>query len=338
MKKVPFEAEALKQWFLKEARDLPWRNNPTPYAVWISEIMLQQTQVSVVKDYFLRWMHRFPTIADLAAASLEDVIKTWEGLGYYSRARNIHVAARYIVDNHDGIFPSSREQLTALKGLGPYTIGAVLSFAFRQKVPAVDGNVIRVLTRYCGIAEDVQKSATLKKIWAIAEEILPDEQPWLVVEGLIELGAMVCKREAHCWACPLISGCAAYREGTQSELPKKEKKIEVTPLFRDVFVISHGENFLVKKGTEGKVMADLYEFPYIEKGAKTAFPFSFAAKKLDKLEEVSHSFTRFKVRLFPSRWEAEQKIDLEGYTWIPRSEIHRYPFSSGHKKILLQVL
>jgi A/G-specific adenine glycosylase len=198
--------------------------------------------------------------------------------------------------------------------------------------------VIRVLTRYYGIGEDVQKSPTLKKIWAIAEEILPDEEPWLVVEGLIELGAMVCKREAQCWACPLISGCAAYREGTQSELPKKGKKIEVTPLFREVFVISHGESFLVRKGVEGKVMADLYEFPYIEKGADGSFPFSFAAKKVGKLEEVRHSFTRFRVRLFPTRWQAEQKIDLEGYAWVPRDEIDRYPFSSGHKKILLQVL
>ncbi len=338
MKKVPFEAEVLKQWFLNEARDLPWRNNSTPYAVWISEIMLQQTQVSVVRDYFLRWMSRFPSISDLAAAPLDDVIKAWEGLGYYSRARNIHASARYIVENHAGIFPSTREQLIGLKGLGPYTIGAILSFAFKQKVAAVDGNVIRVLTRYYGIAEDVQKSATLKKIWSIAEEILPEEEPWLVVEGLIELGAIVCKREAQCWACPLISGCSAYREGTQSELPKKGKKIEVTTLFREVFVITHRNSFLVKKGIEGKVMAGLYEFPYIEKGADSAFPFSFRAEKVATLEEVGHSFTRFRVRLFPTRWEAEQKADLEGCTWIDRNELHHYPFSSGHKKILLQII
>lgn len=334
MKKVLFEADKLKDWFQKNARDLPWRNNPTPYAVWISEIMLQQTQVTVVKDYFVRWMDRFPSVSDLAEAPLEEVIKMWEGLGYYSRARNIHTAAQFIVEKHHGVLPSSKELLAEMKGIGPYTIGAILSFAFHKKAAAVDGNVIRVLSRYYGISEDVQKAATLKKIWTLAEEILPNSQPWLVVEGLIELGAMVCKKEANCWACPLLTGCVSYKQGTQAELPKKSKKVEITPLSREVFVISHEGSFLLKKESEGKIMAGLYEFPYKERRKEAAFPFPFMAKKIRNLAEVNHSFTRFKVRLFPAIWEAEEKVDLPDYIWVRKDQIHQFPFSSGHRKIL----
>jgi A/G-specific adenine glycosylase len=333
MQKFPFEADALKQWFLREARNLPWRGNPTPYAVWVSEVMLQQTQVSVVKDYFLRWMKRFPTIEVLSAAPLEEVIKMWEGLGYYSRARNLHAAARFLVEKYAGSLPSTRSELSEVKGLGPYTIGAILSFAFHQKAAAVDGNVIRVLSRYFAIEDDVQKSATLKKIWAIAEEILPESQPWLIAEGLIELGASVCKREAACWACPLRQGCSAFKQGRQEELPKKGKKAEITSLSRDVFIILHEESLLLKKGLEGQVMAGLYEFPYVER-KKMSFPFSFAAKKVKKLPETEHHFTRFKVKLYPTFWRAAEKPELPGHEWISLKEIHRHPFSAGHRKIL----
>jgi A/G-specific adenine glycosylase len=334
MQKVPICSEALKTWFRKEARDLPWRRGPSPYAVWVSEIMLQQTQVSVVEGYFSRWMQRFPTLQHLAAAPLEEVIKVWEGLGYYSRARNLHAAARAVVEKHQGILPSSKEELSLLPGLGPYTIGAILSFAFHKKAAAVDGNVIRVLTRYFGVAEDVQKSSTLKKIWALAEEILPESEPWLVVEGLIELGATVCKKEANCWACPLRSECSAFQQGIQAELPKKGKKVAITSLVREVFIIAHGRRLLLKKGEEGKLMADLYEFPYTDGKEKGRFPFSLAAKKVGKLEEVQQSFTRFRVKLHPTLWKAEIAEEVPGYLWIPFEEAKLHPFSAGHKKIL----
>lgn len=335
MQKIPFDAAALKSWFVKEARDLPWRRNPTPYAVWISEVMLQQTQVAVVKDFYMRWMERFPTIESLADASLQEVIKMWEGLGYYSRARNLHAAARFLMEKHHGSLPSERSALAEVKGLGPYTVGAILSFAFHQKAAAVDGNVIRVLARYFGIDEDVQKSATMKKIWGIAEEILPEVEPWLVVEGLIELGASVCKKEAQCWFCPLSGGCSAFKQGRQDELPKKGKTVRATSLFRTVFVIAHKGCFLLKKGSKGKVMADLYEFPYVEDAEE--FPFSFVAKKVRNLPEVEHSFTRFKAKLSPAFWEASEKEDVEGHEWIAFKELHRHPFSSGHRKILKYV-
>jgi A/G-specific adenine glycosylase len=355
MKKFPFEVNSLKNWFQSTRRDLPWRKTSDPYAIWVSEIMLQQTQVSVVKDYYLRWMAHFPTVAALASASLEEVIKMWEGLGYYSRARNLHEAARFLVENYAGDLPSSKEALAEVKGLGPYMIGAILSFAFHQKAAAVDGNAIRVLTRYYGIVDDVQKSGPRKKIWEIAEGILPEQEPWLVVEGLIELGATICKREPTCLICPLREKCSAYRQGVQRELPKKGKKVEITSLLRRVFVIAYGQELLVKKAERGKVMADLYEFPYFEEvvkdqyrpevfsaklGAtarlsdKNSFPFSFAAQKIKTLPVVEHSFTRFRAKLYPTLWTAFDRADVLDHDWISLQEIEKYPFSSGHKKIL----
>jgi A/G-specific adenine glycosylase len=334
VKKFPFEVETLKNWFRSARRDLPWRKTTNPYAIWVSEIMLQQTQVSVVKEYYLYWMARFPTISALAAAPLEEVIKMWEGLGYYSRARNLHEAALFLMDNYGGELPSSKEGLAQVKGLGPYTIGAILSFAFHQKAAAVDGNTIRVLSRYYGIFDDIQKSNTLKKIWKIAEEILPECEPWLVVEGLIELGATICKRDPSCLACPLREKCVAYNQGTQGLLPKKGKKVEMTSLSRQVFVIAYGEELLVKKGQAGKVMADLYEFPYVDIQRKKDFPFPFSAKKLKSLPEVKHSFTRFRVMLYPLLWQATEKIEIPEYEWVSQQEIKKLPFSSGHKKIL----
>lgn len=328
-----FPSDVLKTWFQKTKRDLPWRVNPTPYAVWISEIMLQQTQVAVVKSYYERWMQRFPSIASLAVAPLSEVIKLWEGLGYYSRVRNIHEAAQFLLREYGGVFPSTREELIKVKGLGPYTIGAILSFAFQKKAAAVDGNVIRVLTRYFALQEDILQTEAKKQIWKIAEEILPEEKPWLVVEGLIELGAVVCKKDPKCFMCPLKEGCEAHHLGIERQLPKKEKKIPITHLKRNVFVIVHGSELLLKKEKEKKVMADLYEFPYTEEKEK-AFPFSFAARKIQMLEEVEHSFTRFRVRLIPSLWKALERIPMADYDWIPWREVNQYPFSSGHRRIL----
>jgi A/G-specific adenine glycosylase len=339
VKKIPFDADLLKNWFKSVRRDLPWRQVNEPYAIWISEIMLQQTQVSVVKEYYLRWMARFPTIASLATAPLEEAIKMWEGLGYYSRVRNLHEAAQFLIDHHGGDLPSTKEELAQVKGLGPYTIGAILSFAFHQKAAAVDGNTMRVLSRYYGITDDIQKSSTLKKIWNIAEEILPEHEPWVVVEGLIELGATICKRDPSCFLCPLRERCSAYKEGSQGVLPKKGKKVEITFLSRQVFVIAYEGELLVRKGETGKVMADLYEFPYMDISKKNEFPFSFDAKKLccprpKTLPEIAHSYTRFKVRLFPTLWKALEKFEAPEYEWISWQKVNKYPFSSGHKRIL----
>lgn len=328
-----FNTEALLAWFAEAKRDLPWREAPSAYAVWVSEVMLQQTQAAVVVGYFHRWMERFPTVEALARASLDEVIKAWEGLGYYSRARNLHAAAQIFVEQYEGELPRSYEELMRVKGLGRYTVGAILSFAFRQKRAAVDGNSLRVLTRYFGVREDVQKTAVIERIWSLAEGILPDERPWELVEGLIELGALVCKKEPVCSQCPLKSTCSAFQQGVQRELPHKGKKVAITALHRHVFVVMHEGDLLVRKGKAGAVMADLYEFPFRESEAESP-PFDLDLERVVSLNSQKHHFTRFKVTLYPTLFRAGQKKELKGYLWVPFEQLQRLPFSAGHRKIL----
>lgn len=259
---------ALKEWFLKEQRDLPWRQDRAPYRVWISEVMLQQTQVAVVIPYFHRWMQKFPTLESLAQATEEEVIKQWEGLGYYSRARNLHKAARLILEKHGGIIPSQPEELEELPGFGPYTVGAVLSFAFGKKAPAVDGNVVRVLSRYFASSQDSSQKTHYEQLTL---SVLPDEEPWVVMEALIELGAQICRRNPHCSECPLLEKCQAHRQGRVLEFPSPRERPPTIQLKRRVAIIRSGEKILVRQEKGGKVMSGLYEFPY----ATDPEPFSF---------------------------------------------------------------
>ncbi len=321
---------ALKEWFLEERRDLPWRRAPTPYQVWISEVMLQQTQVSVVIPYYERWMLQFPTVQRLAAASLEEVIKAWEGLGYYSRARHLHETAKVLMERYGGELPRTSEELRQLKGFGHYTTGAILSFAYRQRAAAVDGNVLRVLARYFLIEEDIGLGTTQKRIRALAESLLPEKDPHIIMEALIELGAKVCKKKPLCSLCPVREHCLALRAGRAEELPVKKNQVETVFLKRDVAVVFHEDTLLLRKESAGKVMADLYEFPY-EK--KFLFPMSLVLE----MEPVRHSFTRFRVELFPRLWKASNKPHVEDYQWIPWQEAITLPFSSGHRRILKRV-
>lgn len=333
MQKVPLDVEHLREWFLSEKRDFPWRSIEDPYAVWISETMLQQTRALVVKPFYLNWMARFPTIQALAVAPLEEVIKQWEGLGYYSRARHLHEAAGYLVSYHNGKLPSTHQELSKIKGIGPYTAGAILSFGFKKKAAAVDGNVIRVLARYFAVQEDVRLSKTIQKIWKLAEEFLPDQAPWEIVEALIELGATLCGRRPRCFDCPLRGGCQAFKLGIQEVLPYKSTSVKISLLTRQVFVIYSQGHLLLKKGEKGKVMADLYQFCYSE-GARTEFPFLFEAKQISSLRQVTHSFTRYKALLFPSIWEAKEIAPVSGFTWVLLGQARRLPFSAGHRKIM----
>jgi A/G-specific adenine glycosylase len=278
-------------------------------------------------------------VRSLAQASEQEVLKMWEGLGYYSRARHLHTAARYFLEQHDGIIPSQRRDLEKVKGLGPYTIGAILSFAFHQRAPAVDANVARVLARYFCIQEDISKSDIQKKLWQIAEDILPDGEPWVVVEGLIELGATVCMRRAKCDLCPLNKGCMALSNGMQDLIPLKEKNKEIILIKRHVFVIQYGREVLLGKGASGAVMAGLYEFPYCEIGedpaahARARFPFTLVFER--ELKEQTHSFTRYRAQLFPALWKALEKKQIEEYDWVPWEKVQDLPFSSGHRRILI---
>ncbi|WP_068467691.1 A/G-specific adenine glycosylase [Candidatus Protochlamydia phocaeensis] len=341
------ETDKLKAWFLAEKRELPWREQADPYAVWISEVMLQQTQVAVVLPYFQRWMQRFPTIADLAAASIDEVIKVWEGLGYYSRARYLHEGAKYLVEHFNGQLPASEERLKTIKGLGPYTIGAILSFAFHQKKAAVDGNVLRVLARYFQLEDDIAKAATVKKLRLLAESLLPDEEPWIISEALIELGATVCQRKARCMECPLRSSCLSYRNGVVDRFPVKSKGAQTEYLYRAVAVIRCQDRYLVKRGKKGEIMSDLYEFPF--------FPTQKERLSSQQLREIiqqqwglmvcekhhfpsiMQGFTRYQARLDPVLFACSEEKPVADLEWVEQDVLKQRAFSSGHRRLFEQI-
>lgn len=338
----------LKQWFLETKRDLPWRQDPTPYSVWISEVMLQQTQVAVVIPYFLRWMEKYPSVHDLAKAPLDEVIKEWEGLGYYSRARALHEGANTIVREFNGIIPETEDELSRVKGLGPYTIGAILSFAFHKRVPAVDGNVLRVLSRYFRLEEDISKQKTVAHIRHIAAQILPEEDSWIINEALIELGATLCTRKAKCQGCPLKSSCFAFAANVVDQLPVKTKQAKVEILYRSVAVIIAEGYVLLRRGKPGEIMNDLHEFPYLEtceKGLsskkvmqKLSKEWSLDFDEDQELVPVTQSFTRYRVYLNPVKLVCRQRISVDGYSWHPLAELKKLAFSSGHRRVLTQIL
>ena len=255
---------ALLHWFDETKRDLPWRaNHPRdPYHVWVSEIMLQQTRTEAVKDYYVRWMAAFPTVSALAQASEEEVLKLWQGLGYYSRARNLHKAAREIVLQYHGIFPDTLEAVRALPGIGDYTAGAILSMAFGHAVPAVDGNLLRVMARLFGISDDILSLKGKRIIGRIAQTVIPQDRPGDFNEALMDLGATICiPHVPRCGSCPLKDFCTAFLENRTSELPVRKKKkaptiYEVTSLF-----IRKQGALLLHKRPETGLLASLWELP-----------------------------------------------------------------------------
>jgi len=351
MEDCEYSIKKLKQWFVAQQRDLPWRGNPSPYAVWVSEVMLQQTQVAVVVPYFERWMRLFPTIEALAKAPIEAVLKEWEGLGYYARARNLHEGARTIVEHYHGKIPTSAEKLKEIKGLGDYTVGAILSFAYHQRVAAVDGNVMRVLVRYYCLSDDISKGPTQKKIRALANELLPQDESWIVNEALIELGATICARMPKCEKCPLRETCMAYAMGKAEQLPIKSVKIATQLLFRLVPVIFSQGKVLVGCGVKGKVMADLFEFPYFDidnapgeiedqvvmMREKLKLDLALSAKWQQVMPQVKHSFTRYRALLMPHLYIAKEPKEIPGYDWFTIEELMSKPFSSGHRRIFADV-
>lgn len=339
--------ELLKEWFFSHRRELPWREEVSPYAIWVSEVMLQQTQVNVVIPYFKRWLALFPTISALAKAPLEQVIKAWEGLGYYSRARNLHAGAQFLCDHHGGNLPENPTILKKIKGLGPYTIGALLSFAFKKKAAAVDGNVSRVLSRYFCLEEEIDSLKTKKYLEAKTLHFLPDKEPWIVMEALIELGALICQKAPLCTKCPLEKSCLAKKAGKELFLPRKKKREKITEIYRLVGIIERGDKVLLKQGEKGKVMEGLFEFPYVEveenvfsnEGAishiEKAFSIQVAYKS--RLKKVKHGFTRYRALLYPYLLEAKTDITPPNMEWISKDRLFSLPFSSGHRQLIAEL-
>lgn len=346
---MDFPVESLKYWFLSTRRDLPWRDHPTPYEVWVSEMMLQQTQVSYVLPFYLQWMRLFPTIYDLANSPVEKVLKAWEGLGYYKRAHYLHQGAKQIIKEWDGLIPNDENRLAKIKGLGAYTIAALLSFAFKKKIAPVDGNVTRVFARYFLIEEPVEKSSIKNFIQEKANAILPEDEPWLISEALIELGALVCRKKPICTLCPLKQGCLAYRFVKQEEIPKKKKSISPIFLHRHVGVIQFHDKILIQKGgKEGALLGDLFEFPHMDgesfflskERAQAYFEniLSIKLKFICLLPQEKQTFTRYRVHLYPYYFKVDHQIEREDYILDSLDNAILKPFSSGHKRIFLKFL
>ena len=268
----------LLNWFSANARDLPWRRTRDPYAIWVSEIMLQQTQVKTVIPYWKRWMQELPTVKAATDASPDKIHKLWEGLGYYTRVRNLQKAARQIVEKHDGKFPDNFDDVLALPGIGRYTAGAICSIAFNQPTPILDGNVIRVLTRVFGIAKNPREKKTNAKLWQLAEELVGRAVPSLPRRGrdtapyhsflnqsLMELGALICTpRQPQCPVCPVKKLCVAFQENRVAELPNLGRRTAATARRFVAFVVERGGKFLVRQRPAGVVNAHLWEFPNVE--------------------------------------------------------------------------
>ncbi|STO14979.1 A/G-specific adenine glycosylase [Flavobacterium hibernum] len=256
----------LIKWYLQNKRDLPWRKTTNPYHIWLSEIMLQQTRVAQGMPYFFAFTKEFPTVFDLANASEEQVLKLWQGLGYYSRARNLHKTAQNVANDLNGIFPSNYKDLLKLKGVGEYTAAAIASFSYNEVVPVVDGNVFRVLSRYFDIESDIAAPATKKEFTELAFELVPKDNPAIFNQAVMEFGALQCvPKSPDCSICCFNESCAALQKKKVAVLPVKSKKLKVTNRFFNYLILEDVVgNTLIQKRTAKGIWHNLYEFPLLE--------------------------------------------------------------------------
>jgi A/G-specific adenine glycosylase len=253
---------ALLGWYRRQRRDLPWRRSCDPYAIWVAEIMLQQTRVDVVVPYYERFLAQYPSAAHLAAARLEDVLRAWAGLGYYTRARSLHAAARRVVHEHAGRVPADLEALRALPGIGRYTAGAIASVAFGQPAPVLDGNVTRVLARLFGADTDVDSGAARRQLWAWATEWAAGRDPGAANQSLMELGATICTKPIpRCGICPLSAACVALQSGRERQLPRPRVRAAPVRIDLEAVLASRGGRLLLVRRTSGTLLRDWWELP-----------------------------------------------------------------------------
>jgi A/G-specific adenine glycosylase len=341
---------ALLEWFRRARRSLPWRRDRDPYRIWVSEMMLHQTQVVTVIPYFERFIAEFPTVADLAAADLQQVLRVWEGLGYYRRARDMHRAARLIVAQHSGVIPRNAAALQALPGFGRYTAGAVLSQAFDEKLPIVEANSRRVLCRLLAYEGDPQCGAGARWLWSTAEALLPEKDVGDFNQALMELGALVCTWSApRCEECPVRKECAANRLGLQEQLPIRRARPSVVAVKEVAVIIRRGQNvFLAKRPSQGR-WAEMWEFPRTE--LRPSETHRAAAQRLlgaeigfdcelgRKVAGLRHQVTNHRIALLclesqyrRGRFRAGTYITGQ---WIRPEKLLDFPLSAAQRRIAL---
>jgi A/G-specific adenine glycosylase len=340
----------LLDWYDQHAADLPWRENSDPYRVWLSEIMLQQTQVETVKPYFARFLAAYPTVDTLAAAPLSDVLKMWEGLGYYSRARNLHQAAQTVANDFGGKFPRTVDGLLLLPGIGRYTAGAIASIAFGEVAPVLDGNVIRVFSRLIDLADDVTKPAVKDRLWKLAEEWLPSQRTGDYNQALMELGRTVCKpRNPLCDECPIQAHCLAFARGTQNQRPVKKAKA-ATPHYdvaAGMIWNDAGQLLIAQRPLEG-LLGGLWEFPGGKLEAGETLPeclnrelreeLAIEVEVGDLFTVVQHAFTHFKITLyaFTCRYQSgtPQAIGVKNWAWVLPADVEKYSFGKADREVI----
>lgn len=351
-------AQQLLTWFAKNARDLPWRKTTDPYAIWVSEVMLQQTQVQTVIPYWERWMRELPNIASLAAAKVEQVLKLWEGLGYYSRARNLQRAARWITEEGGSEFPRDYKAVLGLPGIGRYTAGAICSIAFDEPKAVVDGNVTRVLARVHGIAGDVRTGPNQRQLWTAAQELVLAAADFRgtfsrpcssLNQALMELGALLCRpKQPLCLVCPLQPNCVAFHQGLVDRLPELGPRPLGESKSYTAFVAVWQQKVLVRRRPANVVNGQLWEFPNVEVSAETTAGAEHLARNhlgaspnsVARLATIKHSITRFRIRVDAYLLELKTKPPLRkgAGVWKTASQLHRLAFPSAHRKILARVL
>ena len=348
--------EALLDWFGRNMRLLPWRGEYSPYQVWVSEVMLQQTQMERAVAYFERWMRRFPDVRSVAEADPDDVLKLWEGLGYYSRVRSLHKAAREIMLRHGGDVPLDHDSLRALPGIGEYTAGAILSIAGNESVPAVDANVERVFARLFDIDAPVKSPIAADYIRHIAAALIPPGQARLFNQALMELGALVCGRNPRCGDCPLARFCQAKRLNIVADRPVPGKKYGYTALEIISGVLMHEDRVFIQKRLDSGVWAGLWEFPggrlepgeEPDRGIVREFfeetEFSVAVRTY--LGVVRHAYTRYRIAMHcfvcafvPALAKGDGPPEpvlhaATDYRWVHPAELERYTLPAGHRKLL----
>jgi len=319
--------DPLIDWFDAHARDLPWRRNHDPYQVWLSEVMLQQTQVDRVADYFVRWLELFPDVASVARADIDRILSIWQGLGYYSRARNFHAAAQKVVDEYGGKVPHEYDALLSLPGVGRYTAGAVMSFAFNEPYPTLEANTERVYARLYDLADPIKRPAVFRRVESRLASLIPEGQARAFNQGLMELGSLVCLPSSpHCDRCPVARWCLARQRDTISErpiLPARKERIEVELA---AAVIVRAGRFFVRRRPNRGLWAGFWEFPtaVIEPGQTPEGAARQAVEnrmlpRAEKLATVRHSFTRFRATLHCYLFNLDKGTPVHGDPDLERS-------------------
>ncbi len=343
----------LLNWYRLNARDLPWRDTRDPYAIWVSEIMLQQTRVETVIPYYQRWLVEFPTLESLAEAEEDRVLKIWEGLGYYNRARNLQKAARIVVEKHLGTLPTEKKKLLDLPGIGRYTAGAILSIAYNQPTPILDGNLRRVFTRLFDIDKPIQIPNTEKILWEIAELLLPDSNPGDFNQALMELGALVCTpKSPQCDICPLIVDCLAHQQGLQEVRPVRKEKSPLSHLQVTAAVIPKGDLVLIAKRPPGDLLGGLWEFPGGKQKGDETLQETLSREIMEELNleveigellgSYQHAYTHYRITLHAFYCKLiSEDLKLNYHTefaWVPLEKLPSYPMGKIDRLIADQLI